>query len=69
MEIKHISTVIEPSIPLHALVKPVDAEDITNEKTRTLDLPLEIIEVATGLEYQNYLLKVMIQTPKICLHN
>ena len=59
---------MEPSIPLHALVKLVDAEDITNEKTRTLDLLLEIFNVASELDSQNYLLKVMNQTSKTCLH-
>ena len=45
MLIKHksntTSTVLEPSIPFHTLVKLVDAKDITNEKIRTLNLPLE----------------------------
>ena len=38
-QIKHTSTVMEPSIPFHTLVELVDAEDITNEKNPTLDLP------------------------------
>ena len=32
-QIKHTSTVLEPSIPFHTLVKLVDAEDITNERS------------------------------------
>ena len=43
---------MEPSIPLHALVKLVDAEDSTNEKNRPLDLLLEIINVTSELESQ-----------------
>ena len=41
-QIKHTSTVLEPSIPFHTLVKLVDAEDIANDKIRTHDLALEI---------------------------
>ena len=41
-QVKHTSTVSEPSIPFHTLVKLVDAEDIANDKTRTHDLALEI---------------------------
>ena len=31
-QVKHNSTVLEPSIPFHTLVKLVDAEDIANDK-------------------------------------
>ena len=40
-QVKHTSTVLEPSIPFHTLVKLVDAEDIANDKIRTHDLTLE----------------------------
>ena len=36
--VKHISTLLEPSIPFHTLVRHVDAEDIANEKIRILSL-------------------------------
>ena len=39
---KHISTVLEPAIPFHTVVKLVDAEDIPNDKIRTQDLALEV---------------------------
>ena len=42
-QVKHTSTVPEPSIPFHTLVKLVDAEDIANDKIRTHDLALEVI--------------------------
>ena len=41
-KVKHTSTVLEPSIPFHTLVKLVDAEDIANDKIRTHDLALEV---------------------------
>ena len=31
-QVKHTSTVLEPSIPFYTLVKLVDAEDIANDK-------------------------------------
>ena len=34
-QVKHTSTVLEPSIPIHTLVKLIDAEDIANDKIRT----------------------------------
>ena len=34
---------MEPSVPFHKLVKLVDAEVITNEKIRAVDIPLEVI--------------------------
>ena len=39
-QVKPTSTVLEPFLPFHPLVQLVDAEDLTNEKTRTLDLAL-----------------------------
>ena len=41
-QVKDTSTVLEPSIPFHTLVKLVDAEDISNDKIRTHDLALQI---------------------------
>ena len=37
-QFKHTSTILEPSIPFHTLVKLVDAEDIANDKIRAHDL-------------------------------
>ena len=31
-QVEHVSTLLEPSIPFHALVRHVDSEDIANEK-------------------------------------
>ena len=31
---KHVSSLLEPSIPFHPLVRHVDSEDIANEKIR-----------------------------------
>ena len=42
-QVKHTSTVLEPSIPFHTLEKLVDAENIANDKIRTHDLALELI--------------------------
>ena len=50
---KHTSTVLEPSIPFHTLVKLVDAEDITNDKVRTHDLTLEVNSITNQLQSQN----------------
>ena len=41
-QVKHISTVLEPSIPFHTLVKLLDAENIANDKIRRHDLALEV---------------------------
>ena len=43
---KHTSTVLEPLIPFHTLVKLVDAEDIVNNKIRTHDYTLEENSIA-----------------------
>ena len=45
-QIKHVSTLLEPSIPFHTLVRHVDSEDIANEKIRTNDLALEINKIS-----------------------
>ena len=50
--VKHTSTVLEPSIPFHTLVKFVDAEDIANDKIRTHDIALEIINITKQLNTQ-----------------
>ena len=51
-QIKPTSTVLEPSIPFHTLVKLVDAEDIANDKIRTHDLTLEVNSVTNQLQSQ-----------------
>ena len=51
-QVKHTSTVLEPSIPFHTLVKLVDAEDIANDKIRTHDHALEIINITKQLSTQ-----------------
>ena len=51
-QVKHTSTVLEPSIPFHTLVKLVDAEDIANDKIRTHDLALEINNSSKQLNTQ-----------------
>ena len=43
---KHVSTLLEPSIPFHTLVRHVDTEDIAKEKIRTNHLALEINKVS-----------------------
>ena len=45
-QVKHVSTLLEPSIPFHTLVRHVDSEVIANEKIRTNDLALEINKVS-----------------------
>ena len=42
-QVKHTSTVLEPSIPFHTLVKLVDAEVIANEKSEHMTLHLKLI--------------------------
>ena len=53
-QVKHISTVLEPSIPFHTLVKLDDAEDIANDKIRTLDLALEVNNITNQLQTQTF---------------
>ena len=43
---KHVSTLLEPSISCHTLVRQVDSEDIANEKIRINDLALEINKIS-----------------------
>ena len=45
-QVKHVSTLLKPSIPFHTLVRHVDSEDIANENIRTNDLALEINKVS-----------------------
>ena len=52
-QIKHVSTLLEPSIPFHTLVQHVDSEDITDEKVRTNDLALEINKVSIEDDTKN----------------
>ena len=52
-QVKHTSTVLEPSIPFHTLVKLVDAEDIANDKIRTHDLTLEVDNLTKQLQSQS----------------
>ena len=47
-QVKHTSTVLEPSIPFHTLVKLVDAEDVAIDKIRTHDLTLEVNNKTTS---------------------
>ena len=51
-QVKHPSTVLEPSIPFHTLVKLVDAEDIANDKIRTHDLALEVNNITNHIHTQ-----------------
>ena len=45
-QVKHVSTLLEPSIPFHTLVRHVDSEETANEKIRTNDLALEINKIS-----------------------
>ena len=49
-QVKHTSTVLEPSIPFHTLVKLVDAEDIASDKIRIHDLTLEVNNITKQLQ-------------------
>ena len=51
-QVKHYSTVLEPSIPFRTLVKLVDAEDIANVKIRIHDLTLEVNNITKQLQTQ-----------------
>ena len=53
-QVKHTSTVLEPSITFHTLVKLVDAEDIANDKIRTHDLALEVNNITKQLHIQTF---------------
>ena len=65
-QVKHASTVMEPSNLVHILVKLIDAADKTNRKIRILDPSLEINNVASKLESQN--LSAEFYDPRSCLH-
>ena len=52
-QVKHKATVTKPSVPFLRPPKLVDAENKTNEKRPTLDLPLEINYVTSKLEPHN----------------
>ena len=52
-QVKHVSTLLEPSIPFHTLVRHVDSEDIANEKIRTNDLALEMNKVSVEDDITN----------------
>ena len=56
-QVKHVATLLEPSIPFHTLVRHVDSEDIANEKIRTKDLALEINKVSFEDETNNKVLE------------
>ena len=49
---KHTSTVLEPSIPFHTLIKLVDAEHIAHDKIRTPDLTVEVNNNTKQLQTQ-----------------
>ena len=49
---KHTSTVLEPSIPFHTLVKLNDAEDIADNKIKTHDLALELNNTTNQIQTQ-----------------
>ena len=51
-QVRHTSTVLEPSIPFHTLVKFVDAQDIANDKVRTYHLALELNNIRKQLQTQ-----------------
>ena len=51
-QVKHTATVLEPSICFHTLVKHVDAEDVANEKIRTIDRTIEVKHITKQLQTQ-----------------
>ena len=51
-QVKHSSTVLEPSIPFQTLVQLVDAENIANDKIRTHDLTVEVNNITKQLQTQ-----------------
>ena len=52
-QMEHTSTVLEPSIPFHTLVKLVDAEDIVNDEIRTHDFTVDVNNITKQLQTQN----------------
>ena len=63
---KHTSTVLEHSIPVHTLVKLVDAEDIAIDKIRTYDLTLEVNGITKQIQTQ---FSIHNNKNNLCLHN
>ena len=51
-QVKHTSTVLEPTIPFHTLVNLVHAEDIANDKIGTHDLTLEVNNITKQSQMQ-----------------
>ena len=51
-QVKHTSTVLEPSIPFHTLSNLVEAEDLVKDKIRTQNHTLEVNNVAKQLQTQ-----------------
>ena len=51
-QVNHTSTVLEPYINFHTLVKLVDTEDTANDKIRTRDLSLEVNNITNQLRTQ-----------------
>ena len=69
-QVKHVSTLLEPPIPFHTLVRHVDSEDIANEKIRTNDLVLEINNVSHEdetntkvLEHEEHIMVIQSEDP------
>ena len=54
-QVKHGTTAMKHSLPFHAMVKLVDAEDNTSKKNPTLDLPLTIKEITSELLNRKYI--------------
>ena len=63
-QVKHTSNVLEPSIPFQTLVKLVNPEDISNDKTRTHDLTLEVNSITNQLQSQ--ILETQQSEPHTC---
>ena len=63
---KHIPTVLEPSIPCHTLVKLVDAEDIAHDIIRTHDLTFEVNNVTKNFKNKRSIHHNQIN---LCLNN
>ena len=59
---------MEPSFPLHTLVRLFDAKDTTIEKVLTLDLRLDIKNLTSKLACQNSYAEFLIQNLKSSLH-
>ena len=50
---KHTSTVLKPTTPIHTLVEFVDADNKTNDKIHTHDLTLEVNSIKNQLQTRN----------------